>query len=65
MMLDQLYGDFVQQDFSLSSCDRMVHQPVFILPILTWHIGHLIVDIIESLYYTMKGLYGGKHPPPP
>jgi len=35
-----------------------VDRPVYILSILTIHIGHILVDLLESVYYNMMSNYG-------
>jgi hypothetical protein len=35
-----------------------IHQPIFILPIITLHIGHVLIDVLEQLYQAHKKHYG-------
>ena len=35
-----------------------IDRPVFILPIITFHVGHILVDLIEQLYSMMIDTYG-------
>jgi len=35
-----------------------VDRPVFILPLLTLHVGHVMVDLLEQVYQTMLASYG-------
>lgn len=56
----QVYASFLSQPFSLEGCGLFVEKPVYLIPILTWHIGHIIVDVLEPLYYMMIEEYGGK-----
>jgi hypothetical protein len=58
-------------------CERVVTRPVFVFPVLTWQVGHLLVDVLEPLYNTILSHYGrvpdipppssscGRHPNPP
>jgi hypothetical protein len=41
-------------------CDpaRSFVTPTFVFPILTWQIGHLLVDVLEPLYNAMINAYG-------
>jgi hypothetical protein len=39
-------------------CDLVIKRPVFVFSILTWQVGHLLVDVLEPLYYTMMSQYG-------
>ena len=39
-------------------CARIVTRPVFVFPVLTWQVGHLLVDVLEPLYHTMVAQYG-------
>ena len=45
---------------SSAMCDRIVTRPVFIIPLLTWHVGHLLIDLLEPLYYIMMDRFGGR-----
>ena len=35
-----------------------IERPVFVLPIITLHVGHILVDMVEQLYQTHMRLYG-------
>ena len=39
-------------------CQRLVTRPVFVFSILTWQVGHLLVDVLEPLHATMVQHYG-------
>jgi len=55
-----MHGDVLPQAFSALQCDRIVQQPVFLLPLLSFYdFGHLLTDILEPLYYAMKTMYKG------
>ena len=42
------------QPFSLASCHTYFKEYVFVFTILTWHVGHLILDVLEPLYNMLK-----------
>lgn len=35
-----------------------VSVPVFIFPMITFHVGHILVDLLEAVYHTMMARYG-------
>ncbi|GBG27133.1 Hypothetical Protein FCC1311_033562 [Hondaea fermentalgiana] len=44
-------------------CARRVSQPAIIFDLLGWHVGHLIIDVLEALYEAMRDLRDrGKEP---
>lgn len=40
-------------------CSRVVEVPVFVIPVLTWQVGHLLIDVLEPLYHAMLDKFGG------
>lgn len=36
----------------------VVERPVFLLPVITFHPGHILVDLLEGLYHSMVSAYG-------
>ena len=36
----------------------IISTPVYIIPMITFHIGHVLVDVVESLYANMMRTYG-------
>lgn len=40
------------------SCDVVISRPVFVLDMICLQVGHLIIDILEPLYYVMVNTYG-------
>ena len=36
---------------------NMINVPVFFIPVLTFHIGHLLIDVLEQTYHTMTKFY--------
>ena len=46
--------------FTTNNNNNMLYidRPVFILPIITFHVGHILVDLIEQLYSMMIDAYG-------
>lgn len=70
---EMIYGEFEEEGVSFVNsvkspnmnqetkhrmCHNFITRPVFIFSILTWQVGHLIVDVLEPLYYTMMSQYG-------
>lgn len=45
------------QDYDFSNY-YYVERPVFILPLITFHVGHILIDLIEQVYHTMILTYG-------
>lgn len=41
----------------------VVDSPTVLIDILTWQPGHLLVDVLEPLYATLRQHYGGRPPP--
>ena len=37
------------------NCTTFVTEPVVFANILTWQVGHLLVDVLEALYYQLRG----------
>ena len=44
-----LQGTVVPSPFSPQLCARFVHEPVYVVPAI-WHGGHMVLDVMESLY---------------
>jgi hypothetical protein len=42
----------------LKKCMRVITRPIFVFSILTWQIGHLLIDVLEPLFHTMVSQYG-------
>jgi hypothetical protein len=36
----------------------LVKRPVFVLPMITLHVGHVLIDLLEEIYYSMLDRYG-------
>lgn len=36
----------------------MVTNPVFIIPMITFHVGHVLIDVLEQVYQSMIAQYG-------
>ena len=36
----------------------IVDRPVFILPMITFHVGHILIDLLEQIYHAMITTYG-------
>jgi hypothetical protein len=47
-----------QTPFNVTQLGHIISVPVFIIHILTFHIGHLITDVLEQLYHAMLDNYG-------
>ena len=44
-----------------SSDDRTIYyvdRPVYILPMITFHVGHILIDLLEQVYRSMMSTYG-------
>jgi hypothetical protein len=54
---DRYYGIATSSE-NLTDVKYIVDRPVFIIPIITFHVGHILVDVLESLYYSMMRYYG-------
>ncbi|KAJ8612761.1 hypothetical protein CTAYLR_010395 [Chrysophaeum taylorii] len=52
---DSIVGRRVDTALSLETCDVEFDETVFVLNILTWQVGHLLVDILEPLFYATGG----------
>mmetsp|Transcript_3048 Transcript_3048/g.5766 ORF Transcript_3048/g.5766 Transcript_3048/m.5766 type:complete len:1031 (+) Transcript_3048:82-3174(+) len=37
-------------------CSRYIDRPTYIFDFLGWHVGHLIIDVLEPLYYAMQSI---------
>ncbi|KAJ1455301.1 hypothetical protein M885DRAFT_617174 [Pelagophyceae sp. CCMP2097] len=42
-----------REPYSASACATFVEAPVYLINILTWQVGHLLVDVLEPLFYAM------------
>lgn len=40
------------------SFQYIINHPVYICPIITFHVGHILIDVIESIYHSMVASYG-------
>eukprot|EP01041_Mallomonas_annulata_P002467 gene2467-4787_t len=64
-----LWGEFFHHDHS----DRVfatrntessvmssyyISRPVFYVPMITFHVGHVLIDLLEEIYFTMINTYG-------
>lgn len=47
---DEHYAVPTSQPFDLQACDVYFSEPVIIINVLTWQVGHLLVDVLEPLY---------------
>jgi hypothetical protein len=36
----------------------MVTNPVYIIPMITFHVGHVLIDVLEQVYHSMVAHYG-------
>ena len=43
-------------------CERRITKPAFVLHMMGWHIGHLIVDTLEALHYAHIKHFGRVNP---
>jgi hypothetical protein len=53
---DQLRGTKSTSKFI--SHNHVVEIPVYILPMITFHVGHILVDFLEQVYFSMLTSYG-------
>lgn len=56
---DGAVGRWTTQPFDLELCDAVYKSPVYVINILTWQVGHLVIDVLEPLYYAMALSDGG------
>lgn len=56
---DATVGAITSAPFDVESCDVAFAERVYVLNILTWQVGHLLIDILEPLYYAMARDGGG------
>jgi hypothetical protein len=43
---------------AVSAGSLLISTPIFIMPIICYHVGHLLVDFMEQVYSTMLEVYG-------
>eukprot|EP01035_Chromulina_nebulosa_P028281 gene28281-37320_t len=53
---DRYFANIVQ-DFDIG-VGNIISRPVYILPMITFHIGHILIDLLEPLYSSMIRTYG-------
>lgn len=49
---------FMLSSTSSAQAKFIVERPVFIVPIITLHPGHLLIDVFESIFHAMMTTYG-------
>jgi len=58
---DKYSAKIVSLDPTSHSYHRMkyyIHRPVYIIPTITLHIGHILIDILEQIYHSHMKHYG-------
>jgi hypothetical protein len=46
---DKIEGDILTEPFDRSEYTHYIERPVFVLPMLTFHIGHVLIDLMEEV----------------
>jgi hypothetical protein len=65
---EKFYNEIIHSSNIANSCgindidyncnnNYYIDKPVFILPLITFHVGHILIDVIEQLYNTMIDSY--------
>ena len=64
---DQIHGDVVKNEYINTILQRnrddnvlsyYIDRPVYILPMITLHVGHVLIDLLEQVYWSMMKTYG-------
>lgn len=55
---DGAIGKWTREPFSADQCRTLYDGPVYFINILTWQVGHMLIDVLEPLFYTMATLHG-------
>ena len=64
---DQIHGDVVNNEYINTILQRnqddnvmsyYIDRPVYILPMITLHVGHVLIDLLEQVYWSMMKTYG-------
>jgi hypothetical protein len=58
---DKYYGKKISYHIDGVDC-FVVDNPIFIVPLITFHPGHILVDLLEPLYYAMMKYYHSNIP---
>jgi hypothetical protein len=58
---DKYYGKKIPPESYNRGC-FLVANPVFIVPLITFHPGHILVDLLEPLYYAMMRYHDNRIP---
>lgn len=48
---DSVMGKWTDEPFDVSKCDILFEHRVHLVNILTWQVGHLLIDVLEPLHY--------------
>lgn len=61
----QVWGRVLPTALNSTACHHLTpgssaEPPVFVLPVLTWHVGHLLIDVLEPLHHAMAERFGGE-----
>lgn len=56
----EIHNDRIRAKGSVANRDKhlAIQRPVFIVQMITFHIGHILVDLLEQVYFAMKAAYG-------
>ena len=54
---DKFTGSYYTNNSSFKP-QYFIDKPVYILPMITFHIGHIYIDLIEEIYTSMMNTYG-------
>lgn len=55
---DGAIGKWTREPFSIDKCRTFYDSPVYFINILTWQVGHLLIDVLEPLFYAMASIHG-------